>query len=98
MEMGWTVDNLKPCPFCGGAAKLIDQEPYGNPFVMCDNDECEVHCHVDGKTQDEAAALWNRRAPQSPEVERTIPAEDCIFGECPGCGAEFAVLKPQRGE
>ena len=31
-----------------------------------------------------------------PEVERTIPAEDCIFGKCPGCGAEFAVLKPQQ--
>lgn len=60
---------LKPCPFCGGNAKLIEtykyvglSKPIPRYFVRCDNDDCNVYvatCNSD--TEEEAIEAWNRR-------------------------------------
>lgn len=60
---------LKPCPFCGGNAKLVDHTfwndttksfSYKSYGVMC------RHCGVQGfqfyETEEEAINAWNRRA------------------------------------
>ena len=63
-----TEPNLKPCPFCGGAAKFVD---YGQPNDFEDwNVECEkcgIMVIAPGQeegwvtTKAEAAEAWNRR-------------------------------------
>ncbi|HJC89564.1 MAG TPA: Lar family restriction alleviation protein [Candidatus Mediterraneibacter excrementigallinarum] len=49
---------LKPCPFCGGEAKLT-----GNPYAEMWVVECGI-CHALSDvchTQEDAAEKWNRR-------------------------------------
>ena len=58
------MNELKPCPFCGGKAKYIYQMPYN--AVKCT--KCKLfgktivdsYEQQDGKT--EAVEAWNRRA------------------------------------
>lgn len=55
---------LKPCPFCGGLAELIEPTPH-EFLVQCaaDATECFVFC-TSGPydTAEQAARVWNRRA------------------------------------
>jgi Lar family restriction alleviation protein len=51
--------SLKPCPFCGGSAKLASG-PWTMKYVVC-----EV-CDAEGpylKGKDEAIEAWNSRVP-----------------------------------
>ena len=48
---------LKPCPFCGGKARLCISE-YIPPWIECD---CGVFTEGQN-TAEEAAEMWNRRA------------------------------------
>ena len=52
---------LKPCPFCGGEAKLkIIPKYYGDIYwVKCE--ECNAETPSDFE-KDEAIEAWNRRA------------------------------------
>lgn len=52
-------NELKPCPFCGGKAKLMDM---GFPhWVYCENCGAKVH----GRTfyEEDSVEAWNRRFP-----------------------------------
>lgn len=55
---------LKPCPFCGGEAKLyrmptLDGFPYK---VGCNEVTCPIHVFTVGMcTKEEAIEAWNRR-------------------------------------
>lgn len=67
------MEKLKPCPFCGGEAKFVDNgddnpndgEPFEDWAVECVN--CGILMVPNGKgdgsttTRIEAAAEWNRR-------------------------------------
>jgi Lar family restriction alleviation protein len=59
---------LKPCPFCGGEARVVSYgDPHESPplvVVMCD--ECEATTG-DGIARESAIAAWNLRG--SPEQE-----------------------------
>lgn len=46
---------LKPCPFCGGKAKIVKTYTI---WVKCINCHASANCH---STKKEAAAAWNRR-------------------------------------
>lgn len=53
-------EQIKPCPFCGGKAKLMDLWATGIA-VEC----CTTRCFISGperKTKRGAIAAWNRRA------------------------------------
>lgn len=58
------TDDLKPCPFCGGEARLIKRpgfEQWGTECKYCDtwrDDRC--------LTQQEARDIWNTRADLPP--------------------------------
>lgn len=61
--------NLKPCPFCGGRAKMKEiTSSYGTfYYVRCDNSDCWMYvttCNRD--TPEEAAARWNTRKDGDP--------------------------------
>jgi C4-type Zn-finger protein len=69
------MDELKPCPFCGGEAKLSkrDVEPQGDPwygskvelFPECQNCACvkfDKYWHEGFSDRDEAITAWNTRA------------------------------------
>ena len=49
-------DKLKPCPFCGGEARLIGHSPYS--ITCCKCRATTVICN----TPDDAIDAWNRRA------------------------------------
>lgn len=57
---------LKPCPFCGGNAKVIrvgsGYERLEKPYVaVCQNDDCGASLGQYSATKQEAADRWNER-------------------------------------
>lgn len=49
---------LKPCPFCGGEAKVVDQFYVSARYVICE------HCGATSSwclTNEQAVKSWNRR-------------------------------------
>ena len=63
------MDKLKPCPFCGGSAKIVLCDDEGN--LHDENPQCPIaRYEVDGgivggvyiyDTEEQAAEAWNRR-------------------------------------
>jgi Lar family restriction alleviation protein len=64
LELEYKEKELKPCPFCGSKAKIVDYRPSSRPsgvtyyFVECE--EC-FGKSVSKLKRDEAIAAWNRR-------------------------------------
>ena len=60
------MEKLKPCPFCGGEAELIDAEIHPRWYVRCKGKYCvEQSCCFASKTT--AVMRWNRRVERSKE-------------------------------
>jgi Lar family restriction alleviation protein len=63
-EFGWLEleckVELKPCPFCGGEARIIDLEDpeYKYYQIRCSKCMCKTESHLG---MEEAIAVWNRR-------------------------------------
>lgn len=64
-------DRLKPCPFCGGEAEMIDMpedsgDVTGAKFVQCTNSACMASSALIYPLMDDAKHLllerWNKRA------------------------------------
>ena len=61
-------ENLKPCPFCGGTAKILPAEVYGYGDVYCENCGAQVM----GFNTREALDKWERRAETETETETSV--------------------------
>ncbi len=59
---------LKPCPFCGGEAELMQTKCLSNGCVLYYVFHYDLKCRTNGirtenmATQEEAIEAWNRRA------------------------------------
>lgn len=63
------MEELKPCPFCGGEAYIVEVKPHshiiatfmadyeGGAFVECS----DCTCAIAADTKAEAIEAWNRR-------------------------------------
>lgn len=75
---------LKPCPFCGEKPKLYDVPEHGYQIALC---ECSCgSAFAGGKTAEEAAEKWNRRAPEWFSVDKVLPADwrACLIATAEG--------------
>lgn len=66
--MSDTPEQLKACPFCGGAAEYDDFNGATGPqhFVSCEERTCPGYHHEPYTTyarKADAARAWNKRAP-----------------------------------
>lgn len=63
MKGATTMPNeLKPCPFCGGEAEVIEIYLYGKVkgyMAHCNKCGCELKCYT---SKQNAKNSWNRRA------------------------------------
>jgi Lar family restriction alleviation protein len=83
------TEELKSCPFCGGADATIGTEKKGkkHPWLRS-----YVHCKVCSanmygfQTEDQAIAAWNRRAP-SPAIEKAREALQGHLNRDPLCAS-----------
>lgn len=57
---------LKPCPFCGGEAEMIEDANHMS-FVRCEQRCCRTYFFESPKV---ASIAWNRRAGEQDEVKR----------------------------
>lgn len=60
-----TAEQLKPCPFCGGAGAVydLDHDRAGTYWIAaCNNESCAYEGHFDKPSRTEAVAAWNTRA------------------------------------
>lgn len=81
------MDELKPCPFCGGEAEIYEYDPDG----LCDYHEpytvqCKSECCFLGRdfaTREDAAKAWNRR-PTMALIEREALLSEAIDVEVNG--------------
>jgi Lar family restriction alleviation protein len=52
-------EELNPCPFCAGPAKVIKDDIDGSSWVQCQDCFAETFCDFD---EHDAIAAWNTRA------------------------------------
>lgn len=83
-------EELKPCPFCGGEAKVINRHVKNNGYAVigCSNGCCRIRPTIPGRFLfSEAIELWNTRYEATCTMEKVLLYdEECIEGiECDEC-------------
>jgi Lar family restriction alleviation protein len=89
------MSNLKPCPFCGGVAKLKapGYEHYSPCWVKC------TQCGAEGPTkssEEKAEKGWNERAQEDKwiPVKEKLPDKDGRYLVCDGGAVLEACFSP----
>lgn len=59
------MTELKPCPFCGGEAEVVERQPFEwcdrVYYVRCRSMKCDNRTGIEERKK-EAIKVWNRRA------------------------------------
>lgn len=62
------MKEVKPCPFCGGEATIVDHWPNDPTGYIVRCMECGAQTpHFETNTAEEAVKFWNRRPGESEE-------------------------------
>lgn len=73
MEQGFfqgQIDELKPCPFCGGIPQTSSDGGCKNFVVFCSTCPAKVVIYKWGEeSQQESIKAWNTRAPQGEKAK-----------------------------
>lgn len=87
------MNELKPCPFCGGVANVIDHHnDDGSVSVGCNNDSCLGFSGLGWLygTEAEAIEAWNTRAEQETHDVSDRP----LRFMCDACGGASLEIAP----
>ena len=93
------MSDLKPCPFCGGEARIIAKPYEPKVCVGCDDDTCLGFSGLGWlyDSEKEATDAWNRRAERTcriaVEKRRVSQTQTVVIKSCSECGHEFGVEK-----
>lgn len=69
------MDELKPCPFCGGKPYLANVAMVGCTYVVC----TDCRAQGDDASQEGAIAAWNRRSdPRDEVIARLVEAAKAL--------------------
>ena len=80
-------DKLKPCPFCGGEARLIGHSPYS--ITCCNCRTTTVICN----TPDDAIDAWNNRVQPTFTPDELDAIRRNIRGNCVLLVREFSKIE-----
>lgn len=80
------MDELKPCPFCGGKAERGHYD--GIVWIECTECEASTKGIDTGLFYEQAIAAWNRRTepPESEARATHVSGDSPIAVRCPACG------------
>ena len=57
------MDKLKPCPFCGNKADMV--QPNEDVYIVgCSNEDCHMWCGLAFNMEEHAVKFWNTRTPK----------------------------------
>ncbi len=98
------TDKLKPCPFCGGEARITDV--FGRTGIVCKYCFAEMRGYLD-MTPEEMTRYWNTRKPMDRIVERleeqenengVLAERDWYGGMSQGFHEAIAIVKGVKNE
>lgn len=75
------INQLKPCPFCGGMARVDDRKGRAAPRYWTGCTRCGLGWGT-GNTPEEAIAKWNTRAEAQPSPEAEKVARELLGCFC----------------
>lgn len=83
------MSELKPCPFCGCNAGVLEHEQLNGPTlykIVCNSKKCRGHDHAGNvgawlengwrESREIAAQIWNRRAERTCEIESWYDSDE----------------------
>lgn len=71
------MNELKPCPFCGGDAELRETSSH-DYFIRCTNKQCASRTRNYHENKNGAISAWNTRYETGEEIVRCCDCNHCI--------------------
>lgn len=88
------MTKLKPCPFCGGEAKIrVERDYNGNPrkyTATCTKEYCPGRSDKSYDSEKFAILFWNQRTPE------IIRCGECVYWEPENCRNPNILMRDQQ--
>ena len=88
------MTKLKPCPFCGGEAKIrVERDYNGNPrkyTATCTKEYCPGRSDKSYDSEKFAILFWNQRTPE------IIRCGECVYWEPENCRNPNILMQDQQ--
>ncbi len=88
------MTKLKPCPFCGGEAKIrVERDYNGNPrkyTATCTKEYCPGRSDKSYDSEKFAILFWNQRTPE------IVRCGECVYWEPENCRNPNILMQDQQ--